>query len=214
MKKRNFILSVLVLCALCSCGGNSGNVSYEDITICNNIETEELKYCPLSDGTYAVEARKTNNLKEIVIPNEYNGKKVTVIGNRAFQGCQNLTSIVIPSTVTSIGEYAFSGCSSLTNITIPSSVTSIGSSAFEGCTSLASVAILSSVTSIGSYAFKDCTSLASVTIPSSVTSIGASAFYGCNNLTDIYYSGTKSQWDAINKGSYSIPSTCVIHYES
>ena len=85
------------------------------------------------------------------------------IGNFAFNGCSNLTSITIPNSVTSIGNSAFYNCSSLTSITIPNSVTSIGNSVFSGCSSLTSVTIPSSVNSIGSYAFSSCTNLTSVT---------------------------------------------------
>ena len=48
----------------------------------------------------------------------------------------------IPSDVTSIGDYAFYGCTNLTSVTIPSGVTSIGSGAFYNCTGLTSVTVL------------------------------------------------------------------------
>ena len=50
--------------------------------------------------------------------------------NTLIVGCQKTT---IPSSVTSIGDKAFYGCSNLTSITIPNSVTSIGSSTFIYC---------------------------------------------------------------------------------
>lgn len=43
---------------------------------------------------------------------------LTAIGNSAFSGCSNLTSVVIPNCVTSIGSAAFSGCDNLTSVTV------------------------------------------------------------------------------------------------
>ena len=58
---------------------------------------------------------------------------VTRIGDYAFVGCSNLTSINIPNSVTDIGWYAFKCCSSLTSINIPKSLIVIGHFAFHGC---------------------------------------------------------------------------------
>ena len=121
-----------------------------------------------------------NNLTSVVIPSS-----VTTIGYCAFYGCNNLTSIAIPNSVTTIGNGAFSGCSSLTSVVIPSSVTTIGNGAFSGCNNLTSVVIPNSVTTIGNGAFSGCSSLTSVVIPNSVTTIGSFAFSGCNNLTSV-----------------------------
>jgi hypothetical protein len=120
----------------------------------------------------------------------------------------------IPNSVTSIKWGAFDNCDRLTSINIPSSVTSIGSTNrnFHNCISLSSInvdavnsnyssqdgvlynkakttliqypagkrdisfTIPHSVTTIGNEAFFTCKSLASVTIPESVTSIENSAF--------------------------------------
>ena len=97
-----------------------------------------------------------------------------------------------------IGESAFYGCSDLTSVTIPNSVTSIGSFAFVACTSLTSLTIPNSVTSIGIYAFEYCPSLTSVTIPNSVTSIGDSAFLDCTGLTSIIVENGNSFYDSRN----------------
>ena len=53
-------------------------------------------------------------------------------------GCKT-SAIPNDGSVTSIGDYAFYGCSNLTSVTIPDSVTSIGSSAFASCYELTSV---------------------------------------------------------------------------
>ncbi|MDX2108621.1 MAG: leucine-rich repeat protein [Verrucomicrobiota bacterium] len=61
---------------------------------------------------------------------------VTNIGDKAFYGCANLTSIGIANSVTSIGDRAFSNCRSFTSVSIPNSVTSISDGAFSYCDKL------------------------------------------------------------------------------
>ncbi len=121
-----------------------------------------------------------SNDENIIIP-----EGVKKIGEYAFFGCENLTSITIPDSVTSIGEYAFYNCSSLTSITIPDSVTSIGEYAFYNCSSLTSITIPNSVKKIEKNAFNNCRSLTTITIPNSVKSIEESVFEDCSNLTSI-----------------------------
>ena len=115
------------------------------------------------------------------------------------------------------GYGLFYHCRNLTSATIPNSVTSIGVDAFYGCTSLENITIPDSVTTIRDYAFENCTSLASVTIGNGVTSIGSRAFGECSNLSDIYYTGTEEQWNAITKGEdwlYGTSGNVTIHYNS
>ena len=121
-----------------------------------------------------------------------------------------LTSITIPENITSIGRCAFSGCDGLTSITIPDSVTSIGSAAFENCSGLTSIVIPDSVTSIDHWAFQYCTGLTSATIGNGVKSISRYAFWDCASLKDIYFNGTKDQWNVIKKIDSGIKN-CIIH---
>ena len=131
--------------------------------------------------------------KQCIIPDN-----VTDIGEYAFAACSSLTSITIPNSVTSISDRAFYYCSSLTSITIPNSVTSISDRAFYYCSSLTSITIPNSVTCIDAYTFMRCSSLTSITIPNSVTSIEYGAFNECSSLTDVYYTGTKAEWEKID----------------
>ena len=124
-------------------------------------------------------------------------------------------SYAIPDSVTSIGVRAFYCCESLRKVIFPNNVMSIDNEAFENCTNLTSVIIPSGVTSINYETFNGCTSLTSVTIPSSITSIEWEAFDGCKSLTDVYYSGTKEQWNKIAIEEYNKPLlNAKIHYNS
>lgn len=146
----------------------------------------------VNDNTFA----GCTSLTSISIPHS-----VTSIGSSAFRSCSSLSSVNIPNSVVSIGSFAFNHCSALTSVNIPDSVTSIESFAFANCSALTSVNIPKHVTSIGYDAFSDCFSLTSISIPDSVTSIDRDAFDLCPSLSDVYYSGSKNQWDAISISS-------------
>ena len=110
------------------------------------------------------------------------------------------------SQYTTIGEYAFAGCQNLTSVDLPNTVTKISGYAFDNCTGLTSVTIPNSVTSIGNYAFYGCSSLTSVTIPNSVTSIGDRAFYRCRGLTSLVYNAHVFAFMPPSySGAYTIP---------
>ena len=115
----------------------------------------------------------------------------------AFNDCEKVTSIVLPEGVTSIGGAAFSDCTSLTEINIPDTVTNISYMAFENCSSLKSIKLPSQLTEISWNTFRGCTSLEAIEIPASVTYIEGGAFYNCTSLTDVYFTGTEEQWNAI-----------------
>ena len=112
--------------------------------------------------------------KQITIPNT-----ITHIGNSAFRS-SNTYNVFFEenSKLVSIGEGAFNGCDNLSSIQIPNTVTSIGDRAFNGCNKLASITFEdnSQITSIGNYVFYDCWELNTIHIPSSVVSIGSNAF--------------------------------------
>ena len=121
------------------------------------------------------------------------GDSVTSIGNQAFLGCSNLTSVTFTptSTLTSIGDDAFYDCG-FTSIIIPNSVTSIGDGAFFSCLSLTTVTIGNSVGSIGEEVFRSCADLTSITIPASVNTIGTDAFKN-SGLTTVTIATNPSQ---------------------
>ena len=173
----------------------SGNPAVEDAV---NAQLFDFVFTP--DNT-AVIVRYKGTAADVTIPSHYKGKPVTVIDPVAFYNNSAVTSVTIPDSVTAIPDYAFGFCSQLTNISIPNSVTFIGFSAFNSCTSLKSITLPSSLSTIQSYAFYNCGNLKTIRIPVSVTSIEDDAFAGCPSSMTVTYPGSKTQWDAITKGS-------------
>ena len=110
---------------------------------------------------------------------------LTVIGKWAFSGCADLTAIDIPDSVHTIGAAAFGHCDMLTSVTIPAKVTEILGSTFYTCDRLETVTLLGNITTIGDSAFGYCYKLKNFTIPSTVTSIGKYAFRSCWGLTEV-----------------------------
>lgn len=178
----------------------SGNPAVEDAA--KDAANEQLfDFEFILNNTAVVVIRYKGTAADVTIPSRYKGKPVTVIDPVAFYNNSAVASVTIPDSVTAIPDYAFGYCSQLTNISIPNSVTFIGFSAFNSCTSLKSITLPSSLSTIQSYAFYNCGNLETIRIPVSVTSIGNYAFDVCPNLMTVTYPGSKTQWDAITKGS-------------
>ena len=192
MKKQSFI--TILLTVLMSMVGTKAYA--HDIEVANS-DGVTIYYVWMNNNTELAVSYKGSTYESynneysgnVVIPSsvEYNGNSysVTAIGESAFSGCTDLTSVTISDGVTSIEIAAFYNCSGLTSVTIPNSVTTFGESAFAFCNSLTSIEIPNSVTTIGTYAFFECSGLTSMTIPNSVTKIGDNAFSGCSGLTSV-----------------------------
>ena len=110
---------------------------------------------------------------------------VDSIGDNAFAGCNNLTSVIIPNSVTSIGDGAFQFSGLLSHIEFGNAVISIGYRSFYECYSLTNIIFPESLITIGENAFGQDANLTSITLPSSLTTIEDYAFQSCENLISV-----------------------------
>ena len=92
----------------------------------------DYTYALLEDGGVRITGYDGEDA-ELTVPAELDGHPVREIGEEAFFGCDNLTSVTLSDGLTSIGDSAFIYCDSLTSVTLPDSLTSIGVGAFEDC---------------------------------------------------------------------------------
>ncbi len=113
-------------------------------------------------------------------------------------------SYTIPDGVQTIGISAFEGCNNLSEIIIPISVQNIGDHAFRSCTNLVSITISDGVQTIGSFVFRDCTNLETVTIGKNVKVMGNYVFDNCTSLTSVNFEDKRTPWTISNSNSTQI----------
>lgn len=100
---------------------------------------------PMDDYTIFTEARSTGHPQPFS-----NGARIAAPW---YSRGNEIQKIVIGEGITSIGDAAFNGLSNVTSVTIPDSVISIGNAAFDGCSALPSIRVPKNVKEIGTYAF-------------------------------------------------------------
>ena len=155
-----------------------------NINIPSTVNIEGSDYKVTSIAWYAFGG---DEITSVTLPNT-----LVNIGGEAFVGCENLTSISIPSSVTTIGSNAFSG-TGISSLIIPKSVTSIDDNIASSCPNLTSIVVESGnkvydsrnncnaiILSDNSQLIQGCNS---TVIPSDISYIGSAAFYECTGLT-------------------------------
>ena len=128
---------------------------------------------------------------------------VTSIGDKAFKGCKNLTTIVLPPTLQRVYRSAFDGTGIMLNkanwtdgclwidgiliatdktikprFIVPDSTKLMAAGAFQGNKTITRVELPAALTRVDHETFRDCKNLQKIIIPASVSSIGEDAFTG------------------------------------
>lgn len=168
----------------------------------------------------ANDAFKGVEIDRITIPSN-----IKSIGDYAFAQ-STLRTVNILSGVESIGRSAFEGATNLTSVSVADSVKSIGYAAFRGTefyaqkqatekgifyigkvayayhgdkTGVAELEVADGTVGIAEHAFERMSNLKKIILPASLKNIDKEAFVGCKNLTNLYFNGSDSEWEAIDK---------------
>lgn len=222
-RKIKIILSCLlsvILLAISVCAVDA--VSYV-------VDTDGSKYLINTDGTIEF-AGYQGTYSKVYIPAEFDNKPVISvtdfamyqndvvdylsfeyaynlqsIGDYAFMGCNNITSVYLTDSNITVNVGAFRECSSLVYSVFLANNNKIPAELFYSCSLLKDVKLSDKLTEIGSYAFGNCTSLEYIELPSSVTYIGNGAFENDENLIlGVYYDSYAHQYAVENRIAHKI----------
>jgi hypothetical protein len=151
----------------------------------------------------------TATQNELIIPDEFNGKPITAIGELAIQVCDNIETIGIGKNIATIDKWGIVGNRHLkrinvtpenpyfasvdgilyskdlkTLLTYPNANTAVYS--VGGKLEKPSVfAVPAGVTTIAHAAFYECYAVQEIMLPSTITTIGVRAFHACTLLEKI-----------------------------
>ena len=125
---------------------------------------------------------------------------ISMIGSYAFQNCDSLTTVTLPSTLKRIATSAFQDCDNL-DLTLPEGITIIDMYAFLTCPKLTAT-LPSTLLNLGTRAFQG-TAVASAHIPAGLTTMGDAPFADCQNLTAITVADDNSRYTAQDGVLYS-----------
>lgn len=132
---------------------------------------------------------------------------VTTVGEGAFEGCKELTTVKWPNTIldipastfrncekftgftfydgiTSIGDYAFNN-TGITEAVLPNSITKLGNYSVSSNDQLKTLKLPDGLTSIGSYMIVNNSAVTSLTLPSKLTSLASKSLSGFKSLKEI-----------------------------
>ncbi len=159
----------------------------------------ELSYGDFSykiSGTELIITKYKGNDSYVVVPDEINGKAVTIIGESAFAGNETLEYISLPNKLEMILAESFSGCTNLQTIVLPNSVKKIGGkfytssnhydddegfgdnqNSFSFCTSLNEFVMGDNVDNIGTATFLGDTTLGKISFSPSVEKLEPSWYF-------------------------------------
>ena len=117
-----------------------------------------------------------------------------------FRDRAEIRKIVVQQGVTTIGDYAFYGCENVTSVTLPDTVTQIGKLAFYGCKNLRTLTVPDSVLVVEDYAFAKA-GLQSIVFRGSAPVLGAGIFAGLN--AEVRYPTAAAGWTEEVRQSYT-----------
>lgn len=91
----------------------------------SSVAQPDFVFSKSSDGLSYLLTKYNGAATEVTVPSSYQTLPVSGIGPDAFQSRQDITQVVLPSSLKTIGANAFGNCESLKTIALPDGLTTI-----------------------------------------------------------------------------------------
>lgn len=134
-------------------------------------------------GKYFKASLIDKKINEVRIPIIRSGN--TEIVDFAFDGCTNIESASIPSSINKFGSFAFRGCCELKEVEIETG--NIPDNTFLNCKKLHKISFGNNLYEIGKHSFNNCAALETISLPNTLKEIGENAFANCRSLRSITF---------------------------
>lgn len=157
---------MLLLCGIGTC-------TDEDIVVPESLNSSVV--VGVDDSAFI----RSNHIKSVILP-----ESVSYIGGSAFAWCRNLTYVKACGAV-EISERAFMGCDSLSSVELGDKLEILSAKALAYCSSLQSVSLPDSTYSLGASVFEGCRNIVSIRLPDTLRIIQSGSFYACTSLINI-----------------------------
>ena len=111
--------------------------------------------------------------------------KLKFLGVGAFADCKSMFSIEIPKMIPNILANTFNGCCNLTDIVLNEGLQSVEDLAFVQCTSLKTIDLPDSIRKMGQFCFAGCEELREVQLSKQCDTLPKNCFDGCEKIGKI-----------------------------
>lgn len=147
----------------------------------------------------------------LIIPDMYNGKKVTKINKYSFNGNSEIRVIILPKDIEETGDNSFQSCSNLEKLRIPRG--NIKNLSFYGCNKLEEVIIGRDQVTLQASVFNGCKNLSRFLIRSEDFALcNYAPFSGCENLKEIKITKDNNAYESVNGIIYTVDMKKLIMY--
>lgn len=149
--------------------------------------SDMVKYClrPIDGEHYVLEITGTGDMPGWGSKKNQPWKYVT----------ERITEVRVAEGITSIGDHAFSGLTSLRSVSLPGTINRIGVCSFGECIALTELNFPEGLKALGCRSLWGCVGLETLRLPKTFAVADLMALAYCPNVRDVYYAGSKAQWE-------------------